>query len=178
MKPQSHSTKHIEPDLGVVDIRQGNMKKTVVSPACWQPARDHRLQSILRRCGAYYHSAALFYHELWKQRLVNIGFRVLRIEKLPYHNVWDVKVYRGLAAQTICWSVIRFRPNLPGPMIRYRNFFRRRFDGSPKNWVVRSRGTASAWHAPAHISGQVSFGRSVNLAHYSSRKRKWMRCHC
>jgi hypothetical protein len=76
------------------------MKKPWVSIDGWKPARDHQLERILRRCGAYYHSAEFFYHELWKQRLLNIGFRVLRIEKLPYHNVWDVKVCGNLAAQT------------------------------------------------------------------------------
>lgn len=76
------------------------MKKPRVRTDCWKPARDYQLQRILRRCGAYYHSAALFYHELWKQRLVNMGFRVLYIEKLPYHNVWDIRVCGNLAAQT------------------------------------------------------------------------------
>ena len=76
------------------------MKKPVVLPACWTPVRDRLLEGILRRCGAYYHSAALFYHELWKQRLLNIGFRVLYIEKLPYHNVWDIRVCSNLTAQT------------------------------------------------------------------------------
>jgi hypothetical protein len=76
------------------------MKEPWVSIDCWKPARDHQLERILRRCGAYYHSAAFFYHELWRQRLVNIGFRVIRIEKFPYHNLWELKVFGSLSAQT------------------------------------------------------------------------------
>jgi hypothetical protein len=61
---------------------------------------DQSLDRILRRCGAYYHSADLFYHELWKQQLVSIGLRVLYIEKLPCHHVWDIRVCGSLNAQT------------------------------------------------------------------------------
>ena len=61
---------------------------------------DKLLNRILSRCGTYYHSADLFYHELWKQHLINLGFRVLYVEKLPYHHVWDVRVFGSLAAQT------------------------------------------------------------------------------
>jgi hypothetical protein len=40
-----------------------------------------------------------FFHALWKQRLVSIGFRILKIEKLWLHHVWDVRVCSSLAAQ-------------------------------------------------------------------------------
>jgi hypothetical protein len=75
------------------------MKKPLISPACWRPPKDRLLTKILRRCGAYYHSADLFYHELWKQRLANIGLRVLSIERLPYHPVWDIRLRCTLSAQ-------------------------------------------------------------------------------
>jgi hypothetical protein len=73
--------------------------KPVVSPTILQPANDTFLQKILRRCGAYYHPADLFYQELLRDRLRQIGFRVLLIEKLPYHEVWDVRVCVKLASQ-------------------------------------------------------------------------------
>jgi hypothetical protein len=65
-----------------------------------KPAREPLLRNILRRCGAYYHSPALFYQELWKQRMVNIGFRVLLVEKLNLHHVWEIRLCGGLVAQT------------------------------------------------------------------------------
>ena len=58
------------------------------------------LKKVLRRCGAYYHSADLFYQELWKQRLVNIGMRVLSVERLPYHPVWYLRLCGSLRPQT------------------------------------------------------------------------------
>jgi hypothetical protein len=76
------------------------MKRSVISPACWQPVKDRFLEKILRRCGAYYHSGDLFYQELLKQRLSHLGFRVLSIEKLPYHHVWDIRLCGTLSAQT------------------------------------------------------------------------------
>jgi hypothetical protein len=71
-----------------------------IGTASWPKINDRLLNKILRRCGAYYHPPDLFYHELWKQRLVNIGFRVLSVEKLPYHHVWDMRVCGGLETQT------------------------------------------------------------------------------
>ena len=63
----------------------------------FQPTFE-QLKKVLRRCGAYYHSADLFYQELWKQRLANIGFYVLSVERLPYHPVWAIRLraLRGL----------------------------------------------------------------------------------
>ena len=58
------------------------------------------LSKVLRRCGAYHHGPELFYQELWKQRMVQIGFRVLLVEKLDLHHVWQIRLCGGLAAQT------------------------------------------------------------------------------
>jgi len=63
-------------------------------------AKDHFLQRILCRCGAYYHPGDLFYQELWKQRLSQIGFRVLSVEKLWLHEVWDIRLCGNLTVQT------------------------------------------------------------------------------
>jgi hypothetical protein len=71
----------------------------VIPPIILQPVNDAFLQKILRRCGAYYHSAAFFYQELWRDHLRQIGFRVLSIEKLPYHEVWDIRVCIKLCSQ-------------------------------------------------------------------------------
>jgi hypothetical protein len=75
--------------------------KQPVSPKAYSTTLEDRfLNRILRRCGAYYHSANLFYQELWKQRLVPIGFRILLVEKLPYHHVWHIRLCGSLTAQT------------------------------------------------------------------------------
>jgi hypothetical protein len=71
-----------------------------ISPRFFRPARHALLEKILRRCGAYYHSADLFYQELWHQALSRIGFRVISVEKLPYHELWDIRCYGTLAAQS------------------------------------------------------------------------------
>lgn len=75
-------------------------------PICFQPPiPDRFLDRILRRCGMYYHSGALFYQELWRQRLNNIGFRVTSVKKLPYHHVWDVRLYGNLTVQLYLLSL-------------------------------------------------------------------------
>ena len=77
----------------------GSMRNPLISSACWKPVKDKLLIKILRRCGAYYHSADLFYQELWMQRLANLGLRVISLERLPYHPVWDVRLRGSLSAQ-------------------------------------------------------------------------------
>jgi hypothetical protein len=76
------------------------MQKPSLSPVCLQPVRQALLEKILRRCGAYYQSGDLFYQRLWHQRLNQIGFRVISVEKLPYHQLWDIRCYGTLAAQS------------------------------------------------------------------------------
>src|SRR5437870_3545932 len=77
-------------------------------PSCMKPVQnkpnkwgeDRLLQRILHRSGLYYRSADLFYQQLWKQRLANIGLRVTSVERLEHHPVWDIRFYADLAAQT------------------------------------------------------------------------------
>src|SRR3974390_735758 len=76
------------------------MKTPVISPSLCRTIRDTLLEKILRRCGAYYQSGDLFYQRLWSQRLSHIGFRVISVEKLPYHELWDIRCYGTLAAQS------------------------------------------------------------------------------
>src|SRR5579859_4265022 len=77
-----------------------NTKKTPIRSLRWNPPKDALLTRILKRSGYYYHSAELLYQEFWKQRLVNIGFRVLVVEKAPYHEVWRIRVCGNLTTQT------------------------------------------------------------------------------
>jgi hypothetical protein len=58
------------------------------------------LQGILRHCGAYYRSGNLFYQELWYQRLSQIGFRVTSVRKQAHHELWDLRMYGGLTAES------------------------------------------------------------------------------
>lgn len=76
------------------------MKRPVIPAVYCKPVKDRLLQTILRRCGAYYQSGALFYQELWHQRLTQMGFRVTSVEKLPYHHLWDIRCYGTLSAQS------------------------------------------------------------------------------
>lgn len=77
-----------------------SMKKAIVPAVCCTVRKDALLRKILRQCGAYFHPADLFYQELWKQRLVSLGFRVLLVQKFELHNVWQIRVCGSLAAQT------------------------------------------------------------------------------
>lgn len=76
------------------------MTRPIISATCFKSKKDTFLNKILLRCGSYYHSGDLFFQELWKQHMVNIGFRVLYVEKLPYHHVWDIRLCGNLTAQT------------------------------------------------------------------------------
>jgi hypothetical protein len=76
------------------------MKTPVISSALCRTIRDTLLEKILRQCGAYYQSGDLFYQRLWHQRLSLIGFRVVSVEKLPYHHIWDIRCYLTLTGQS------------------------------------------------------------------------------
>ena len=76
------------------------MKRPVISTVFCHPVREALLEKILRRCGAYHQSGDLFHQRLWHQRLSQIGFRVVAVEKLPYHQLWDIRLYGTLAAQS------------------------------------------------------------------------------
>lgn len=68
----------------------------MISPLC---GREARLERILRRC-AYYESGDLFYQRLWHQRLNQIGLRMISVQKLTYHELWDIRCYDTLSAQS------------------------------------------------------------------------------
>ena len=53
---------------------------------------DCDLKRVLLKCGRYYRSAALFYHELWREHLRQIGFVVIKIERLEQHDLWIIRV--------------------------------------------------------------------------------------
>jgi hypothetical protein len=52
------------------------------------------------RRGGYYHSAESFDHDLCRDRLREIGFRVIFVERLPHHPVWEICLRGNLTAQT------------------------------------------------------------------------------
>ena len=58
------------------------------------------LQAILQQCGAYYQSGDLFYQRLWYQRLSQIGFRVISVQKTPHHELWDMRAYGTLTSES------------------------------------------------------------------------------
>ena len=64
------------------------------------PDSDPRLRAILRRGGAYYQSGKLFYQRLWRQELIRIGFRVISVEKIIHHHLWEIRLGGTLTAQT------------------------------------------------------------------------------
>jgi hypothetical protein len=76
------------------------MKRPIISVACLKSRKDTFLNKILLRCGAHYQSGDLFYQRLWRERLRSIGFRVLLVQKLFIHEVWEIRVCGNLAAQT------------------------------------------------------------------------------
>ena len=58
-----------------------------------------QLKQVLLKSGRYYRSAALFYHELWRQHLRQMGFVVISVEKLDAHDLWVISVRITSAAQ-------------------------------------------------------------------------------
>jgi hypothetical protein len=76
------------------------MQRPLISPLCFQRVKQSLLEKILRRCGAYYQSGDLFYQRLWHQHLSRIGFRVISVEKLPCHELWDIRLFGSLTAQS------------------------------------------------------------------------------
>ena len=42
----------------------------------------------------------MFYQRLWHQRLSQIGFRVISVTKLPYHELWDIRLYGTLTSES------------------------------------------------------------------------------
>jgi hypothetical protein len=74
-------------------------KPKLKRPADSQPLKDRLLERIMRKCGTYYHSADFFYHELWRDRLRQIGFRVIYIERIPQLPCWRIRLCGSLAVQ-------------------------------------------------------------------------------
>jgi hypothetical protein len=81
------------------------------------------LQTILRRCGAYYLSGDWFYHQLWYQRLSQIGFRVISVKKLPYHQLWEIRLHGTLTSQ---FYLLLTKP-VPKPQFSARDLLLKQF---------------------------------------------------
>jgi len=60
---------------------------------------DQLLNRILRSCGTYYQPRNLFFHHVWRERLVETGLRVLSVEKFEVHEVWLIRMVLTLSAQ-------------------------------------------------------------------------------
>jgi hypothetical protein len=75
-------------------------KKNFKSPAPSQPPRDKLVEKVMLKAGAYFHPADFFYHELWRDHLREIGFRVISVERLRHHPLWRIRLRATLAAQT------------------------------------------------------------------------------
>jgi len=58
-----------------------------------------QLKTILLKSGRYYRSAALFYHELWREHLRQMGFVVISVEKLDAHDLWVIRLRITSSAQ-------------------------------------------------------------------------------
>ncbi len=75
-----HQLAHVRRAPSRLTTRPVRLRGPVIPSNCLKHIKDGLLQKILHRCGAYYHSADLFYQELWKQRLAQIGMWVLSVE--------------------------------------------------------------------------------------------------
>ena len=58
-----------------------------------------QLKQVLLKSGRYYRSGALFYHELWREHLRQIGFVVISVEKLDAHDLWTIRLRITSSAQ-------------------------------------------------------------------------------
>jgi len=58
------------------------------------------LKQLLRKCGRYYQAGDLIYHRLWREKFRQLGFRVIAVEKLDCHHVWDIRLRGSLSAQS------------------------------------------------------------------------------
>ncbi len=76
------------------------MKAKPVRRTLGRTRRDRLLQGILLKCGGYYRSGELFYQRLWKDSLIRLGFRVISVEKLDCHHLWDLRLRGTLTAQS------------------------------------------------------------------------------
>jgi hypothetical protein len=53
---------------------------------------DSELKRVLLKSGRYSRSAAFFYHELWREHFRQIGFVVIKVEKLEQHDLWVIRL--------------------------------------------------------------------------------------
>ena len=77
-----------------------------------------KIKTFLTRYGRYRTTGALFYHRQLRQRLAEIGFRVITIERLATHPVWRIRLKANLTAQA---NLLRGQPvwDRFGPQSRY-----------------------------------------------------------
>ena len=61
---------------------------------------ERLVKKIMLKAGRYFQPADLSYQRCWRDRLRQIGFSVMSVERLPEHPVWDIRLRGTLAAQT------------------------------------------------------------------------------
>jgi hypothetical protein len=57
------------------------------------------IKRIMRRAGRYYEAGQFLYHKFLRNELVQMGFRVVLIEKLDHHPVWHIRLRITARAQ-------------------------------------------------------------------------------
>src|SRR2546425_5739672 len=62
-------------------------------------ANKMQIKKFLARYGRYRTTGDLFHHRQLGQRLAEIGFRVMTIERLATHPVWQIRLKGNLTAQ-------------------------------------------------------------------------------
>ena len=58
------------------------------------------LNQFLAKCGYFVEPKQFFYHHRLRDRLTALGFRIISIERLGTHPVWNIRFKGNLEAQT------------------------------------------------------------------------------
>lgn len=85
---------------GAITRANNLMKAKHLRRALGRNQQDRLLQGIMLKCGGYFGSGKLFYQRLWRDWLIRLGFRVISIEKLDCHHLWELKLCGTLTAQS------------------------------------------------------------------------------
>ena len=62
--------------------------------------KKKNLKQFLAKYGRFVESAQFFYHHRLHERLTALGFRLISIERLDTHPVWNIRIRGNLEAQT------------------------------------------------------------------------------
>ncbi len=62
--------------------------------------KKKNLKQFLAKYGRFVEPGQFFYHHRLHERLTGLGFRVISIERLDTHPVWNIRIRGNLEAQT------------------------------------------------------------------------------